>query len=211
MAENYPRVVLERLFGTSDSTGGRVRASRLQQDRSILDSITGRVKALQRRLGPDDNRKVNDYLASLRDVERRIQKAEEQSVRDAPPRSSFEANIRRPEGIPVGFESHVGQTRRECLPAAGWHSRRVRVTRGSSLRPAVAGLPMRPHPRDHVHVWPRTEWAAVPANRRSRAPSSTDPSSERSGEDGKVRQDPNLSRQAVRGLPGETAIDSGWR
>src|SRR5207249_996819 len=108
MAENNPRVVFERLFGSNDSTDARVRASRLQQDRSILDSITGRVKALQRRLGPDDNRKVNDYLASLRDVERRIQKAEEQSGRDAPPRSSFEANIRRPEGIPVGFESHVG-------------------------------------------------------------------------------------------------------
>ena len=84
MAENNPRVVFERLFGTSDSTDGRVRASRLQQDRSILDSITDRVKALQRKLGPGDNRKVNDYLASLRDVERRIQKAEEQSSKEAP-------------------------------------------------------------------------------------------------------------------------------
>ena len=100
MAENNPRVVFERLFGTSDSTDARVRASRLQQDRSILDSITDRVKALQRRLGPGDNTKMNDYLESLRDVERRIQKAEEQSTKDAP-------EVARPVGIPDGFEPHV--------------------------------------------------------------------------------------------------------
>src|SRR5882724_6083339 len=75
MAESNPRVVFERLFGSSDSTDPRVRASRLRQDRSILDSVTDRVRQLQRKLGPADNRKVNDYLASLRDVERQIQKA----------------------------------------------------------------------------------------------------------------------------------------
>jgi hypothetical protein len=79
MAENNPRVLFERMFGTSDSTDPRVRASRLQQDRSLLDSVSERVNQLQRKLGPGDNRKVNDYLASLRDVERRIQKAEELS------------------------------------------------------------------------------------------------------------------------------------
>src|SRR5207302_8132040 len=78
MAENNPRVIFERLFGASDSTDARVRASRLQQGRSILDSVTDRVKELQRKLGAADNRKVSDYLASVRDVERRIQKAEEQ-------------------------------------------------------------------------------------------------------------------------------------
>src|SRR6266508_821919 len=81
MAENNPRVVFERLFGSSDSTDPRVRASRLRQDRSILDSVTARVRQLQQTLGPTDNRKVNDYHESLRDVERRIQKAEEQSAR----------------------------------------------------------------------------------------------------------------------------------
>ena len=52
MAENNPRVVFERLFGSSDSTDPRVRASRLHQDRSILDSVTARVKQLQQKLGP---------------------------------------------------------------------------------------------------------------------------------------------------------------
>jgi hypothetical protein len=100
MAENNPRVVFDRLFGGSDSSDPRVRAARLQQDRSILDSVTERVKALQRRLGPGDNRKVNDYLESLRDVERRIQNAEEQSSKESP-------DVQRPEGIPDGFEPHV--------------------------------------------------------------------------------------------------------
>jgi hypothetical protein len=76
MAENNPRVVFERLFGSSESTDARVRASRLRQDRSILDSVTARVRQLQQKLGPADSTKVNDYLESLRDVERRIQKAE---------------------------------------------------------------------------------------------------------------------------------------
>ena len=100
MSENNPRVVFERLFGSIDSTDPRVRASRLQQDQSILDSVTGRVRELQRKLGAADNRKVSDYLASLRDVERQIQKAEEQSSKEMP-------DVVRPAGIPDSFEEHV--------------------------------------------------------------------------------------------------------
>src|SRR5205823_2131713 len=74
--------------------------------RSILDSITDRVKALQRRLGPGDNGKVNDYLASLRDVERRIQKAEEQGAQGGPGGKAA-PEVSRPAGIPDGFEPHV--------------------------------------------------------------------------------------------------------
>ena len=69
MAENNPRVLFERMFGSSDSTDARVRAARLKQDRSLLDSVNDRVGQLQRKLGTADNRKVNDYLAALRDVE----------------------------------------------------------------------------------------------------------------------------------------------
>ena len=100
MAENNPRVVFERLFSSTESTDPRVRASRLRQDRSLLDSVTARVKQLQQTLGPTDNRKVNDYLESLRDVERRIQKAEEQSAQQGP-------DVDQPAGIPDGFEPHV--------------------------------------------------------------------------------------------------------
>jgi hypothetical protein len=100
MAENNPRTVFERLFGSADSTDAGVRAARLRQDRSILDSVTARVKQLQRTLGPTDNSKIDDYLESLRDVERRIQKAEEQSARSI-------AGVEQPAGIPDGFEPHV--------------------------------------------------------------------------------------------------------
>jgi hypothetical protein len=100
MTENNPRVVFERLFGASDSTDPNVRAARLRQDRSILDSVTDRVKQLQRRLGSADKTKVNDYMTSLRDVERRIQKAEEQSAKEVP-------DVVRPAGIPESFDDHA--------------------------------------------------------------------------------------------------------
>src|SRR5713101_5626904 len=100
MTENNPRVVFERLFGATDSTDPRVRAARLRQDKSILDSVTDRVKQLQRRLGAADNTRVNDYLTSLRDVERRIQKTEEQSAKEVP-------DVARPAGIPESFDDHA--------------------------------------------------------------------------------------------------------
>jgi hypothetical protein len=100
MAENNPRVLFERMFGASDSTDARVRAARLSQDRSLLDSVNDRVSQLQQKLGRADNRKVNDYLTSLRDVERRIQKAEEQSSKELP-------DVLQPAGIPDNFEQHV--------------------------------------------------------------------------------------------------------
>ena len=74
--------------------------SRLRQDRSILDSVTARVRQLQQTLGPSDNTKLSDYLESLRDVERRIQKAEEQSTKQVP-------DVDQPAGVPDGFEPHV--------------------------------------------------------------------------------------------------------
>ncbi len=100
MTENNPRMVFERLFGASDSTDPNVRAARLSQDRSLLDSVTARVKELQRSLGAEDKRKVNDYLTSLRDVERRIQKTEEQSAKEVP-------DVARPAGIPESFDEHA--------------------------------------------------------------------------------------------------------
>ncbi len=100
MAENNPRVLFERMFGASDSTDPKVRATRLKQDRSLIDSVNDRVSQLQRKLGSADNRKVNDYLAALRDVERRIQKAEEQSNKEIP-------ELAQPAGIPDSFPEHV--------------------------------------------------------------------------------------------------------
>jgi hypothetical protein len=148
MAENNPRVVFERLFGANDSTDPRGRAARLQQDRSILDSITDRVKTLQRNLGAGDNRKVNDYLESLRDVERRIQKAEEQNLRDA-----NVANVERPVGIPDNFDHYVGLL--YDLQLLAFQSDLTRVTtfmygREQNGRPyPQIGVPEPHHPLTH--------------------------------------------------------------
>jgi hypothetical protein len=100
MTENNPRVVFERLFGASDSTDPKARAERLSQDRSILDSVMDRAKQLQRQLGAADKTRMNDYLTSLRDVERRIQKTEEQSAKEVP-------DVARPAGIPESFDDHA--------------------------------------------------------------------------------------------------------
>lgn len=100
MAENNPRVLFERMFGSSDSTDPKLRAARLNEDKSLLDSVHERVNELQHQLGTADNRKMNDYLAALRDVERRIQKAEEQSSKELP-------EVAQPAGIPEKFEDHV--------------------------------------------------------------------------------------------------------
>lgn len=100
MSENDPRVVFERLFGASDSTDSKVRAARLAADKSILDSVSARIAELQRELGAGDRRKVDNYLESVRDVERRIRKAEEQSSRELP-------EVDKPSGVPASFEEHA--------------------------------------------------------------------------------------------------------
>jgi hypothetical protein len=98
--ENNPRNVFERLFGASDSTDPAVRRRQLTMDASILDSVTGEVASFQKGLGPVDRRKVAEYLDAVRDVERRIQKAEEQSTKEMP-------LVTQPGGIPNSFEEHA--------------------------------------------------------------------------------------------------------
>jgi hypothetical protein len=98
--ENEPRAVFERLFGGSDSTDTAARAARIAKEKSILDSVTERVRELERGLGPKDRLKMGEYLEAVRDVERRIQMAEAQSARELPV-------VERPAGIPGTFEEHA--------------------------------------------------------------------------------------------------------
>src|ERR1700681_2880344 len=73
-----PRAVFERLFGDSGSTDRTAREARLRQHKSILDSVMVKLADLKRDLGPRDQVKVDEYSEAIRDVERRIQRAEEQ-------------------------------------------------------------------------------------------------------------------------------------
>ena len=99
--ENQPRAVFERLFGDTDDTTHAARLARIAEDRSILDSLAQEVAGLQQSLGPSDRTKVTQYLEAIRDIERRIQRAEEQSDRELP-------QLDRPAGgIPDTFAEHA--------------------------------------------------------------------------------------------------------
>src|SRR6266478_10012695 len=74
-----PRVVFEKLFGDSGSTVRSAREARMRQHKSILDSVSEKLADLKNQLGPQDQVKVDEYTEAVRDVERRIHKAEEQS------------------------------------------------------------------------------------------------------------------------------------
>jgi len=79
-AEINPRMVFERLFGDGDSTDPNARMARLEHQKSVLDYVTGSLSRLRMRLGTGDKRKLEEYLEAVRDIERRIQRAEEQNV-----------------------------------------------------------------------------------------------------------------------------------
>jgi hypothetical protein len=95
-----PRAVFERLFGDSGSTDRKAREARLRQHKSILDSVQDKLASLQRELGPNDRTKVDEYTDAIRDVERRIARAEEQSGLELPA-------IEQPQGAPPVFEDHL--------------------------------------------------------------------------------------------------------
>src|SRR6059058_4388142 len=96
--EINPRKVFERMFGQGGSQAER--QARLAEDRSILDAVTQQIRDLQRSLGTKDKVTVDDYLESVREIERRIQVAnkEHEVAVDLPP---------APVGIPFNFEEHI--------------------------------------------------------------------------------------------------------
>jgi hypothetical protein len=97
--ENDPRAVFERLFGDTDSTDPKARMARIAQEQSVLDSVTEKINSLSKSLGAGDRAKLGQYLEGVRDAERRIQMAEQQSNRQLPV-------IQHPAGIPPTFVEH---------------------------------------------------------------------------------------------------------
>ena len=95
-----PRAVFEKLFGDSGSTDRQARESRLRQHKSILDSVTQKLASLKRELHANDQAKVDEYTEAIRDVERRIQRAEEQKNVEIPA-------MAQPQGAPPVFEDHL--------------------------------------------------------------------------------------------------------
>jgi hypothetical protein len=97
--ENNPRVVFERLFGDGGTAAERLGQAR--ENRSILDSVTEELRRLLKTLGPGDRTRVDDYVDSVREIERRIQSAETHGATNVLP------NLERPLGIPERFDDHV--------------------------------------------------------------------------------------------------------
>ena len=98
-AEAHPRIVFESLFGEGGSSAERRAA--LRKRASLLDSFNDDLARLQRNLGPGDRAKVSHYLETVREVERRIQKAEA-DTRDNPL-----PDLDRPVGVPAAYADHA--------------------------------------------------------------------------------------------------------
>src|SRR5687768_10013577 len=96
--ENNPQVIFERLFG--DGNTAAERQARRVQSLSLLDSVLGDASALQRTLPASDRSRLDQYLTDVREIERRIQKADRQLSADLPVPAA-------PTGVPSDIEEHI--------------------------------------------------------------------------------------------------------
>jgi hypothetical protein len=100
--ETNPRLLFERLFGVgtiADRKQGMIL--RQQQQRSILDFVSGQTKRVEQQLSARDNEKLDEYLTSVREIEQRIERAE-QSVNQRP-----DPGVEAPAGVPASFTDYV--------------------------------------------------------------------------------------------------------
>jgi hypothetical protein len=146
-----PRAVFERLFGDSGSTDRRARETRMAQHKSLLDSVNQELANLKRTLGTSDQAKVNEFTESVRDVERRIQKAEEQIDLELP-------TMEQPQGAPSVFEDHLQLMLDLQLLAYQSDLTRVisfMIGKEQSARPyPQVGVPEAHHPLSHHNYIP---------------------------------------------------------
>jgi len=155
--EHQPRAVFERLFGDSDTTDPAERLARMRRDRSILDSVTRDVTRLTTGLGPSDRAKLAEWLEAVRDIERRIHLAEEQSSQDLP-------TLERPVGIPAKFVDHAKLM--IDLQVLAYQSDQTRVItfqmaqEGNNRSYPEIGIPDQHHPLTH-HRYEPTKVAKV--------------------------------------------------
>lgn len=99
-SEAHPRIVFERLFGEGGSLAERRAA--LRKRASLLDWVTEDIASLKSKLGASDRAKVSEYLDTVREVERRIQKAEADVAN-----TSLPPDLERPLGVPASYAEHA--------------------------------------------------------------------------------------------------------
>jgi uncharacterized protein DUF1552 len=98
-AEANPRVVFERLFGDGGTAADQLAA--LREDGSLIDWLSQDIAHIQNKLGAGDRSKLSQYLDTVREIERRIQKAEEQTSKSTMP------DLTRPIGVPSEYVDHA--------------------------------------------------------------------------------------------------------
>src|SRR5207244_6379684 len=96
--EINPRVAFELMFGRAGDAGQRL--ARMRENRSILDSVADEARRLQGRLGTRDRARLDEYLGTVREIERRIEKTERRSATSV-------GGVTAPVGVPEAFEDHA--------------------------------------------------------------------------------------------------------
>ena len=144
-AEAHPRMVFESLFG--DGGSAKERQAALKERASLLDAFRQNVARLKRDLGAADRARMDDYLETIREVERRIQQAEA-SVGDHPL-----PDLDRPIGVPAAYADHARlMFDLQCLAYQGDVTRVItfQLARETSNRtyPEI-GVPDPHHPLSH--------------------------------------------------------------
>ena len=141
-----PRVLFERLFGDGAEFTPEVREQRRINRRSILDFIREDTRALHGTLGPTDQRKLDEYLSSIRHIEEQLKRAESENARVDP-------GMEKPYGIPSDFAEHFGLMTDMMTVAFRADLTRVvtfLVTReGTSRAYREIGIPDGHHPLTH--------------------------------------------------------------
>jgi hypothetical protein len=98
-SEAHPRIVFESLFGEGGSSAERRAA--LRKRASLLDAFITEIARLKKRVGPGDREKLDNYLDTIREVERRIQRAEADAANSSLP------DLDRPVGVPAAYADHA--------------------------------------------------------------------------------------------------------
>jgi len=94
-----PRALFERLFGDGTLLSPEARKAQAAERRSILDFVRGDTQKLKSDLGPTDRRKLDEYLSSIREVERQMEKA-------ASDNQQIDPKMDKPYGVPADFAEH---------------------------------------------------------------------------------------------------------
>ncbi|MDE3197039.1 MAG: DUF1552 domain-containing protein [Acidobacteriota bacterium] len=141
-----PRLLFERLFGTDIAESPEAHRRRLAMRASILDGAGGDTKKLESNLGPDDRRKLDEYLTSLREIEQQVQRAEADGT-------VIDPGMEKPYGVPPEFPDYFGLM--TDILIAAWKTDSTRVAtvmigrEGSTRAYPEIGISDGHHPLTH--------------------------------------------------------------